>query len=118
MLAVIVNEYDPPVAAAGVPLSVAVPLPLLVNVTPAGSAPLSVIVATVGDPLVVTMNVPAFPTVKVVAFVLVIAGAWVTVSVKDCVESGATPLLAVIVNEYDPPVATAGVPLSVGDQFL
>ena len=75
MLAVIANGNEPPVPATGVPLSVAVPLPLFVNVTPAGSVPLSVIVATVGDPLVVTMNVPTLPTANVVALVLVIAGA-------------------------------------------
>ena len=74
LLALIVSKYDPPVAAPCVPLNVAVPLPLSPKVTPAGSAPLSVIVPT-GDPLVVTVNVPAFPTVNVVAFALVIAGA-------------------------------------------
>ena len=75
LLAVIVSGYDPPVVAAGVPLNVAVPFPLFVNVTPAGSAPNSVIVATVGVPLVVTVNVPALPTVNVVAPPLVITGA-------------------------------------------
>ena len=75
MLAVIVNEYDPPVAAAGVPLSVAVPLPLLVKVTPVGNAPVLVIVAADGNPLVVTVNVLALPTVNVVEVALVMAGA-------------------------------------------
>ena len=36
-----------------------------------------------------------------------------TVSVKDCVAFVATPLLAVMVKQYVPPVPTAGVPLSV-----
>jgi hypothetical protein len=60
--------------AVGVPLSVPVPLPLLRNVTPAGKAPLSVMLG-VGNPLVVTLNVPATPTWKVAAFALVNAGA-------------------------------------------
>ena len=75
MLAVVVNEYDPPVAAAGVPLSVAVPLALFVKVTPAGSAPLSVMVVTEGEPVVVMVKIPALPTVNVVVLALVIAGA-------------------------------------------
>ena len=49
------------VPAAGVPASVAVPSPLSTNVTPAGSAPVSVS-AAVGNPVVVTVNVPAVPT--------------------------------------------------------
>src|SRR5260370_4241883 len=60
--------------AVGVPLSVPVPLPLLRNVTPAGKAPFSVMLG-VGNPLVVTLNVPAAPTWKVTAFALVNAGA-------------------------------------------
>jgi hypothetical protein len=75
LLAVMVIGYAPPVPAAGVPLSVAVPLPLSVKVTPLGSAPVFVIVTTVGNPLVVTVNVPALPTVNVAAFALVMAGA-------------------------------------------
>ena len=38
--------------------------------------------AGVGQPVVVTVNVPAVPTVNVVEAALVIAGAWSTVSVK------------------------------------
>ena len=113
LLALIVSRYDPPVAAAGVPLKVAVPFPWSVKVTPDGSAPFSAIVATVGLPFVVTVNVPALPTMNVAALALVIAGAWLTVSLKTCVASGVTPLLAVIVSRYDPPVAAAGVPLRV-----
>ena len=75
MLAVIVNEYDPPVAATGVPLSVAVPFPLFMNVTPAGSGPVSLIAVTEGEPVVVTVNVPSLPTVNVAVLALVMAGA-------------------------------------------
>ena len=56
----------PAVPAAGVPASVAVPLPLSTNVTPVGNAPVSVIGAEVGNPVVVTVNVPAVPTANVV----------------------------------------------------
>ena len=56
------------------PASVAVPLALSVNVTPLGSAPDSVIVG-VGTPVVVTVSVPALPTVKVALFALVMVGA-------------------------------------------
>ena len=45
-----------------------------------------------GDPVAVTVNVPAVPTVKLALFTLVIAGAVFTVSVKFCVAVGATPL--------------------------
>ena len=48
--------------------------------------------------MVVTVNVPAVPTVKVVLSALVIAGAWSTVRVKLWVASGITPLAAVIVS--------------------
>ena len=68
----------PLVFAAGVPLSTPV-LPL--NVTPLGSAPVSLKVDA-GKPLAVTVNVPAVPTLKVVLFALVIAGAWLTVTGK------------------------------------
>ncbi len=95
-----VKLYMPPVPAAGVPLRVAVPLPLSVKLTPPGSFPLSLSVVVVGTPgLVVTVKLPAMPTVKVVLAALVIAGrAWSTVSVKIWVASGVTPLLAVMVK--------------------
>ena len=48
--------------------------------------------------MVVTVNVPAVPTVNVVLSALVMAGAWSTVSVKLWVASGATPLAAVMVS--------------------
>ena len=74
MLAVILREYVPPVPAAGVPPSVAVPFPLFVKVTPFGRAPDS-LSAGVGDPVAVTVKLPAVPAVNVVLFALVMLGA-------------------------------------------
>ena len=74
LLAVMVREYVPPLPDAGVPLSIAVPFPLSTNVTPLGSAPVSVRVG-VGDPVVVTVKLPAVPTVNVVVLALVMLGA-------------------------------------------
>jgi hypothetical protein len=74
LFAVIVKTYVPPLPEAGVPLSVAVPFPLFTNVTPLGSVPVSDSVGA-GDPVVVTVKLPAVPTVKVVVLALVIAGA-------------------------------------------
>jgi hypothetical protein len=48
-----------------------------------------------GEPVAVSVKVPAVPTVNVAVFALVIAGAWFTVNVKFCVAFGATPLAAV-----------------------
>ena len=42
------------------------------------------LMAAVGKPLVVTVNTPACPTVNVTLLALVMAGAWLTVSVKLC----------------------------------
>jgi hypothetical protein len=118
--AVIVKEYVPAVPAAGVPLSVPNPLPLpsplSANVTPLGSAPVSLRFAA-GVPVVETVNVPATPTEKVVLLALVIAGAWSTVSVKACEAGVPTPLLAVKVSGYVPPVPAAGVPINVPVPF-
>src|SRR5215472_5970357 len=72
LLAVNVMEYVLPVPAAGVPLRTPV---VVLNVTPVGSAPVSLNVGA-GNPVAVTVKVPAVPTVKVVLFALVIAGAW------------------------------------------
>ena len=74
LLAVIVMVYVPFVPDAGVPLSLPVPLPLSTKVTPLGSAPDSVR-AGAGKPLVVTVNVPAAPTLNVALLALVMAGA-------------------------------------------
>ena len=73
--------YAAPVPAAGVPLSVAVPFALSLKVTPFGSVPVSVSEGA-GVPDVVTVNVPAVPTVNVVLPALVIAREAFTVSVK------------------------------------
>ena len=80
MLAVIERTYVPPVPV-GVPLRVAVPFPLFVKVTPLGRVPDS-LSDGVGDPVAVTVKLPAVPTANVVLFALVIAGAWFTVNVK------------------------------------
>src|SRR5215472_873275 len=116
LLAVIVREYVPALPDAGVPLSVAVPFPLFTNVTPLGSVPVSVSDG-VGAPVVVTVKLPAAPTVNVVLLGLVIAGVWFTVRVKLWLAGVPTPLLAVIVREYVPALPDAGVPLSVAVPF-
>ena len=81
----------PPVLAPGVPLSTPV---VALNVTPLGSVPLSLRVG-VGEPVAVNVNEPAVPTVNVVLLALVMAGGWLTVSVKLWVAFVPTPLLAV-----------------------
>ena len=48
--------------------------------------------------MVVTVKVPAVPTVKVALAALVIAGAWLTVRVKVWVAALPTPLWAVMVK--------------------
>ena len=102
MLAVKVRGYVPGVVPeAGVPLSVPVPFPLSLNVTPLGSAPVS-LSEGVGLPVAVTVKLPAVPTVNVVLLVLVIAGAVcavLTVRVKLWLAGVPTALLAVIVSE-------------------
>ena len=55
-------------------VSVAVPSLLGMNVTPVGRVPVSDSVAA-GNPVVVTVKVPAVPIVNVVLAALVIAGA-------------------------------------------
>lgn len=60
--------------APGVPARFPVPLPLLVNATPLGSAPVSVKAGT-GDPVDVTVKDPAPPTMNVAWLTLVIDGA-------------------------------------------
>src|SRR5712691_10625288 len=74
-VAVKVMAYVPPVPAFGVPESVPVPLPLSTKVTPPGSATPPRAIDGAGNPVVVTVNVPGVPTVNVVLFALVIAGA-------------------------------------------
>src|SRR4029077_16102934 len=98
---------------AGLPDSVAVPLPLLTKVTPLGRVPDRVIVEGVGNPVAVTVNVSAVPTVKVTPAALVIAGAWSTVSMKLWVAFGSVPFAAVMVSGYVPPVFGPAVPPNV-----
>jgi hypothetical protein len=93
-VALIVIWYWPPVLAPGVPLNVAVPFPLSTNVTPDGSAPVS-LSDGVGVPVTVTVNVPAVPAVNVVLVPVVNTGARFTVSVKLWLEADPTPLFAV-----------------------
>jgi hypothetical protein len=71
LAAVKVSGYVPTVPTAGVPLNTPVPG---TKVTPDGRAPVAERVGA-GDPVAVTVNVPAAPTVKVVLFALVMAGA-------------------------------------------
>jgi hypothetical protein len=68
---------------------------LLTNVTPPGSAPV-LVSDEVGVPVVVTVKVPAVPTVNAAPLTLVIAGVWLTVSVMLCVAGVPTPLPAEI----------------------
>ena len=65
---------------------VAVPLPLSVKVSPAGSAPDSVS-AGAGSPVVVTVKLNGVPTIEVAEAALVIAGA--SFSVRVSVRPGA-----------------------------
>src|SRR5207245_8355425 len=81
LLAVKVMGYVPFVPAAGVPLRTPV---VVLNVTPVGSVPVSLNVGA-GNPVAVTVKVPAAPTENVVLLALVMAGAWSTISVKLCV---------------------------------
>lgn len=94
---------------AGVPYKRAIPPLVSVNVTPLGKLPLWVIV--IGDePVAVISNAPAPPTVKMILSALVMTGASATVRVKDCVASGAAPLLAVMVRGYVPLLPAVGDP--------
>jgi hypothetical protein len=67
-----VMGYVPPLKAAGVPLKVAVPLPLSVKVTPVGKLPV-MLNEGVGEPVLVIVNEPADPTLNVVLLRLVMA---------------------------------------------
>ena len=89
-----------------------------VNVSHDGSVPVSVNEHVAGTPAVVTVKVPACPTVKVVPARLVIWHAWLTVRVKLWVAlKGAIRLRAVIVNVYVPVAPVAGIPESVAVPF-
>ena len=110
-VAVIVNAYVP--AVVGVPEIVPVPFPLSVNVTPAGRPVADN--AHAGNPVVVTVKVPARLVVKVAAAELVIWHTWLTVRVKCWAMKGLTKLATAIVNAYVP--AVVGVPDSVAVPF-
>jgi hypothetical protein len=96
-LAVKVRRYTPLAVAPGVPASVAVPLPLLVKVKPEGNVPVWDSVG-VGEPVVVTVKLNAWPPVATAEAALVIASPLLTVKVKLWVALGLTPLAAVIVR--------------------
>src|SRR5271157_273491 len=89
--------------AVGVPLRVAVPFPLSTNVTPLGRLPDSVM-AGVGLPVVVTVNDPNVPCVKVTLFPLVIVGATLPVGIATINTSAraSTPTVPVGAPEVDP----------------
>ena len=95
-----VNIYVPAVPTAGVPAKVAVPLPLSTKVTPLGSVAPPSDKLGIGDPVAVTVNDPAEPSVKVVEFGLVICGGvpGLTVRMKFWVTGDPTPFVAVMVN--------------------
>src|SRR5262245_26488658 len=101
-----------PLAAAGVPLNVTVPLPLSTNVTPAGGTPLNVSAGN-GKPLVVTVNELGMPARNATLAALVMAGASLTISVNACTLSAPTLFDAVNVRAWTPPIPEAGVPLNV-----
>jgi hypothetical protein len=74
LVAVNVTGYVFTVPGAGVPESVAVPLPLSTKVTPRGRVPVSERVTAPGGDVVVTVNESALSTVNVVLDALVIDG--------------------------------------------
>ena len=83
------------------------------KVTPVGSGVTVSAKVGGGVPVAVTVKVPPVPAVNKALLALVIFGASSTVSVKVCVALVSTPLLAVMVKVYVPPVVAAGTPLSV-----
>jgi hypothetical protein len=64
------------------------------KVTPEGNAPDSESTGF-GEPVAVTVKLPAAPTANVELLALVIAATWFTVSVKLCVAFVPTPFAAV-----------------------
>lgn len=99
----------PPGIAAALAATVAVPLPLSANDSPAGridaaQPPTGVesLNAGAGEPLVVTGKLPAVPDVNVFDEPLVNVGACPTVTVNFCVAFGETPFAAVKHSVYMP----------------
>lgn len=114
LLAVMVIGYELLEPVAGVPARAAVPLPLSVNVTPEGRAPVSDS-TMVGLPAAVTVKLPAVPWVKVALLTDVMVGGVLTVRVKVAVWVAVVPV-PVTVTVYCPGVAfTGGVTDSVED---
>ena len=75
------------------------PSRLSAKVSPDGSASPPIARDGAGTPVVVTVKkVPDTPTTKLVVFALVIAGAWLIVTVKLWTTSGPMPLAAVKVS--------------------
>jgi hypothetical protein len=105
------TPLDAVISIGNVPLIVGVPLsrPVVVNVTPFGSAPVSLKVGA-GKPAAIIVNVPGAPTVKFVIFGLANEGPSFTFSVKLCVASAPAPLCAVNVMGYAAPVPASGIP--------
>src|SRR5664280_1582128 len=96
-------------AVVGVPEMVAVPLVLALKVNPAGRAPVSASVA-VGEPVVVTVKVEAFPTVSEVEAALVNLVA-VPITIESVAVVVPLAFLAVRVSVEVP--AVVGVPVMV-----
>ena len=90
--ALMVKAYVPLEPTAGVPASVAVPSPLSVKVTPPGRGELPIDSDGVGTPVVVTVNDPAVPSVKVVVVAEETVAGVLTVSVKVVVCEAAVPV--------------------------
>ena len=88
-----VKWYVPLVPPSDVPARAAVPSPLSVKETPLGNGPDSVKLG-VGEPVAVTVKLLYCPVAKVTLLLLVMAGAWFTVSVK--VWLTLPPLLAAV----------------------
>jgi hypothetical protein len=77
-----VNVKGEPVPFGGVPVMDAVFAPgLLVNTAHDGN-PLPTVKVAAGEPVPVTVNVPALPTANVTEFTLVIVGAELTVLLR------------------------------------
>src|SRR5664280_2953854 len=112
LLAVTVTVEVP--AAVGVPVISALPLPSEVKVSPAGSAPDSVM-AGAGLPVVVTANAPLWLRVKYAAAPLVMVGGVEAVTERARARVAVLPeaLVAETVTGYVPLVPLAGVPAMV-----
>ncbi len=93
LVAVSVTGKDP--LCVGVPES----SPAADNVRPVGRTPVVTLTVGAGKPVITTWNVvPAVLSRNVAVFALVIAGAWLTVSVKLCTALAPMPLVAVSVT--------------------